>query len=71
MTLIDPYCVWGLVPEEESEMDMFKGSVQELGKIREEQAKQGLDPLANLGLKRSKKFFATWLGSLFCIDISG
>ena len=54
-------------------MDMFKGSVQELGKIREEQvpvrclswlygaeAKQGLDPLANLGLKRSKKFFAAW-----------
>jgi len=69
------------VPEEESELDFYKGTLEDLGKIRDEEvrssslaafksscnlwscrvlskARQGLDPLANLGIKRSKKFFA-------------
>lgn len=47
------------LPEDESELDFYKGSLEDLGKIRDEEARQGLDPLANLGIKRSKKFFGS------------
>ncbi|CAK9019583.1 unnamed protein product [Durusdinium trenchii] len=45
--------------EEESEFAFFKGSAEELKKLREEEEKQGMDPLANLGIKKSKKFLGT------------
>eukprot|EP00434_Breviolum_minutum_P021173 symbB.v1.2.018680.t1/scaffold1410.1/size216244/6 len=47
------------IKEEESELDFYKGTLEDLGKIRDEEARQGLDPLANLGIKRSKKFFGS------------